>query len=217
MFWVLGFLHIPLMMYEPIETLRNITFFGQELIYEAPVGEEYIQTLRNVCMAGFVTVQIATYFLENVIPLITVRLQRRSREAQRRALGAAQRRILEICDEGQRSSYTTFDDWYDVTLFLGYGTVYSLLYPLGTFINWINNMVELRTDPAKIMRCFRRPSPRKMSDIGMWGKCMWAQVYMSAVQIALCMSFSTNMFERYTVDLGSTVAGTRTLGFVAVR
>lgn len=43
-----------------------------------------------------------------------------------------------------------FGDYYDSVLFLGYGVVYSLLWPLAPLVNYANNMVETRADFSKV-------------------------------------------------------------------
>ena len=58
-FWILGFVHIPLLMYTPIEQLRQIKVFGWQLFYTEVQDDRYLQSLRNVCVTGFVVVQVA--------------------------------------------------------------------------------------------------------------------------------------------------------------
>lgn len=95
-----------------------------------------------------------------------------------------------------------FGDYYDSVLFLGYGVVYSLLWPLAPLVNYANNMVELRADFTKVVSIFRRPTPRKVATIGMWESCLWFQTFTSVVQLAIVSAFSTRMYDQYMSNAG---------------
>lgn len=202
MFWILSFYHIPLAMYSSFEELQRVSVAGVRLFYKEHQLDVYLEQLTAVCVAAIVTVQLLTYLLENVLPLVLKRSADKKLARQRVGKTARERFLLELLDEAGRASFGMFDDWYDVTLFLSYGVVYSLLWPLAPMVNYVNNMVETRTDLEKILNVHRRPTPRKVNNIGMWEACMTFQSFTNVVQISFVAAFSSRRFDYYFESLG---------------
>jgi len=202
MFWILGLYHIPLATYSSFEELSDVSIVGVRLFYKPGQLSVYQEQLTSVCVAAIVTVQLLTFLLENVLPFIIKHYSRKGTRKWRASLSPRERFLQAVCEEGEREKFDLFGDYYDSVLFLGYGVVYSLLWPLAPLVNYANNMVELRADLSKVVEILRRPTPRKTATIGMWESCMWFQTFTSVVQLALVSAFSTPLYDDYMRAVG---------------
>jgi len=202
MFWILGLYHIPLAMYTAFEDLSGITVSGVRLYYKEHQLDTYMDQLAAVCFTAICVVQVLTYGLENILPFVIKNASTKAKAKARTGLSAREKHIQEVCDEAERGGFSLFEDWYDVTLFLSYGTVYSLLFPLAPIVNYINNVIEQRTDLTKVIEISRRPNCRKVNNIGMWESCMTFQSYANVAQIALVGVISSYRFDYYLEGLG---------------
>ena len=144
--------------------------------------------------------QVLTYGLENILPFVIKNASTKAKAKARTGLSAREKHIQEVCDEAERGGFSLFEDWYDVTLFLSYGTVYSLLFPLAPIVNYINNVIEQRTDLTKVIEISRRPNCRKVNNIGMWESCMTFQSYANVAQIALVGVISSYVRDGVTLE-----------------
>ncbi len=96
--------------------------------------------------------------------------------------------------EGQAYPYDTFWDMYDLVLYTGYASVMPLVQPLTPILFWLNNLLEVRTDIAKI-GTYQRPVPETRRDLGEWEKCLWFQLHAAVLQVSLFTVFSTQALE----------------------
>jgi len=204
LFWILGLYHIPFAMYSSFEELQQVEVAGVRLFYKEDQLDVYLDQITAISFTALIVVQTLTYFLENVLPFILKSQADKANAKERIDQSPRARFLLELCDEADRGGFGLFDDWYDLTLFLSYGTVYSLLWPLAPIVNYVNNVVETRTDLTKVIEISRRPVPRKVNNIGMWEKCMGFQCYANVVQIALVAAFSSRRFDYYLEHVGLT-------------
>jgi len=195
MFWILGLYHIPLATYWSFDELTEISVAGVRLFYLPDQLDTYMEQLSTVCITAIILVQLLTLLLENVVPFVIKHYVQKARAPTRALLSPRARFLQEVCDEAERDSFDLFGDYYDCILFLGYGTIYSLLWPLAPLVNWANNMLETRHDVTKFTDIFRRPVPRKVGNIGMWEKCAWFQCYTTVVQISLVAAFGTRLLD----------------------
>lgn len=62
----------------------------------------------------------------------------------------------------------TFEDMSELTIQMGYTTMFVAAFPLATLLSFINNYVEIRVDAWKLCHIYRRPEPRSCEDIGTW-------------------------------------------------
>ena len=202
MFWILSLYHIPLAMYTAFEDLSGISVAGVRLYYKEHQLDAYMDQLAAVCFTAIVVVQVLTYGLENILPFVLKNAETKKKTKERAGLSPHEIHLQKVCDEAERGGFGLFEDWYDVTLFLSYGTVYSLLFPLAPMVNYINNVIEQRTDLSKMIEISRRPDSRKVNNIGMWESCMVFQSYANVLQIALVGVISSYRFDFYLEGLG---------------
>lgn len=50
----------------------------------------------------------------------------------------------------------------------GFVTIFVAAFPLAPLFALINNVLEMRLDAKKLLTCYRRPVPQRVSDIGVW-------------------------------------------------
>ena len=55
----------------------------------------------------------------------------------------------------------------------GFVSLFSAAFPLCALLALLNNIIEIRSDASKLLRCHQRPIPRSAEDIGSW--CLHAQ------------------------------------------
>jgi len=75
------------------------------------------------------------------------------------------------CYENQISQPTynsTRDDFNQLAIQFGFIVQFAVVWPLGTLVAFIVNLIQCRTDAAKIMNLFRRPHYRNTNSIGHW-------------------------------------------------
>ncbi|KAF2351044.1 Anoctamin [Trinorchestia longiramus] len=85
------------------------------------------------------------------------------------ALDSKDPRIEQSTEEGELDIYEdTYDDYLELFLQFGYVFLFSSVYPMAAFWALLNNVLELKTDAFKLCRVFRRPSIKKVANIGVW-------------------------------------------------
>eukprot|EP00455_Lapot_gusevi_P023464 TRINITY_DN2438_c0_g1_i2.p1 TRINITY_DN2438_c0_g1~~TRINITY_DN2438_c0_g1_i2.p1 ORF type:complete len:177 (-),score=61.83 TRINITY_DN2438_c0_g1_i2:157-687(-) len=82
----------------------------------------------------------------------------------------------------------------------GYITMFSVVWPLIPFFGWLNNIFEIRGDAFKIFYQYRRPLPRRASDIGTWFHCLRSVAILSVMMNAVLICLSTGHLEYYYSD-----------------
>jgi hypothetical protein len=63
----------------------------------------------------------------------------------------------------------------------GFITLFVVAFPLAPVFALTNNIFEMRLDAAKFLKHYRRPVPRRASDIGIWGKILDALARISVM------------------------------------
>ncbi|XP_030753800.1 anoctamin-10 [Sitophilus oryzae] len=78
-------------------------------------------------------------------------------------------RISQAENEGNMEEYQdTFDDYLELYIQFGYVFLFSSVYPIAALWALINNVLEIRADAYKICKLYRRPTARRVKDIGAW-------------------------------------------------
>lgn len=73
-------------------------------------------------------------------------------------------------------------------------TLFVVAFPLGPFFALVNNIFELRLDARKFLLYYKRPVPRRVSDIGIWLGVMSMLGRLSVITTAF---ISMSMSKRY--------------------
>jgi anoctamin-1 len=66
------------------------------------------------------------------------------------------------------STMGLFQEYLEMVLQFGFCTLFVIAFPLGPLFALVNNIFELRFDAKKFLVYYRRPVPRRQSDIGIW-------------------------------------------------
>ena len=152
--------------------------------------------LRNQVIALTVTGQISDFFDENIVPLLKHKLSDWYRE-YRRAYGKgamllkmvdddpAEAPFLRRCrTEATLPPYNVQEDVAELVLQFGYLALFSPVWPLISLGFLINNWIELRSDFAKIILEFQRPSPTRSDGIGPWVTALEALTLLGSITTA---------------------------------
>jgi len=223
-YWLLGLVHIPLIRYYAQsdgsiseDLVSRMTFFGVKLFTGSTTVEEWVLSFESAVTFQTMATNFGMLAIENLLPVLGVWASRRRwlrhlRAARKRAswpllreallgdrrderLWATVEQVRQVLWEGNREPYDTFWDLYDTVLYLGYTSVLPLLFPPTPLLILLNNMLEVRTDIAKVGTC-QRPVPRAAADLGEWEKCLWFQNYAAVLQVALFTTLSTETLEK---------------------
>lgn len=85
-----------------------------------------------------------------------------------------------------------FQEYLEMVLQFGFCTLFVISFPLAPLFALINNIFELRLDARKFLVYYRRPVPRRQSDIGIW---------LSVMHILGKISIITTAFISELVDI----------------
>ena len=73
----------------------------------------------------------------------------------------------------------TYNDYLEIMIQIGYVNLFSVSFPLAPLLAFINNILELKVDQAKIMYFTRRPTPQGAQNIGIWKQILQALTLLS--------------------------------------
>ncbi|XP_070498567.1 anoctamin-2 isoform X2 [Chironomus tepperi] len=93
-----------------------------------------------------------------------------------------------------------FQEYLEMVLQFGFCTLFVISFPLAPLFALINNIFELRLDAKKFLVYYRRPVPRRQSDIGIWLTVMRMLGKISVLTTAFIIAFSTSFIPRLVHD-----------------
>ncbi|XP_033214628.1 anoctamin-5-like [Belonocnema kinseyi] len=89
-----------------------------------------------------------------------------------------------------------YDEYLEMVIQFGFITVFVVAFPLAPFFALANNVLEMRLDATKFLRHYRRPVPRRVTDIGIWARILDALARISVMTNAFIIAFSSNLIPR---------------------
>jgi len=90
----------------------------------------------------------------------------------------------------------TFNDYNELVIQFGYVVIFGLALPLGAFLCWCNNCIEIRSDGFKLVNVYQRPFYRGAQDIGTWFQILQGIVVIGVLVNCCMMAFTSNIFLR---------------------
>jgi len=164
---VVGWAYIPFS--KQFISLLKLTPLGS-LITDIPLPgpERLVGNYVYVILTG----QVLNLFQETIIPYV-------SRKITGAAIGAISSKdkdenkdadpiVEQIEKEMELPIYDVNDDYSEMVVQFGYVSLFSIVWPLGAVISFINNWIELRSDAVKMCINYRRPYPQRSENIGPW-------------------------------------------------
>lgn len=94
-----------------------------------------------------------------------------------------------------------FDDFLEMTIQLGYMSLFAGVFPLAPFLSFFTNLVELRSDATKLAWVVRKPRVARVADIGVWETLTTAIAWASILTNVLVFGFVSEQFAQLTPDL----------------
>jgi len=215
---IIGFVHIPLVeTYEGDLTEVVFPIWGRLFRTNDHDADYWMAKHDSTIIAMLSTNQIAGLLAENVAPIVVVWYLHRNLRAHRAKLAKRREQqqgspgggtggggdptdplralSMQAVDEWWLLGYSTQDDYYDTTLFIGYIATYTVIWPVTPLMCWVNNHVELRTDLIKINKAWRRNVPRRVTGIGSWQPALGISIGLSTFLVVAFATISTRHAE----------------------
>jgi hypothetical protein len=89
--------------------------------------------------------------------------------------------LEQVRQEASRPEYNIYSDYSEMVVQFGYTVMWSPIWPLTPVCAFINNIVELRADAAKLCRNMRRPVPARQDSIGPWTDHLWLLAWLGSL------------------------------------
>ncbi|GAO19187.1 hypothetical protein UVI_02063570 [Ustilaginoidea virens] len=162
---------------QPLQRILPASF-ADKLVFRAFRADA--DRLRNQVIALTVTGQLSDFFEENILPLIKYKLSDWYRDYRRAYTKGTMLLTLtsddpdeasflkRVRNQATRSKYNVQDDIAEIVLQFGYLALFSPVWPLISMGFLVNNLIELRSDFAKICFEHQRPAPTRSDGIGPW-------------------------------------------------
>jgi len=105
-----------------------------------------------------------------------------------------------LTSEADLEEYDTFDDYIEMLIQFGYVTLFASAYPLAAFIAIGANFIEIRTDLWKLSHLFRRMTPVRANDIGMWKLSLKSFAWLAASSNLIIFAFTSSQLRQWLPD-----------------
>lgn len=103
----------------------------------------------------------------------------------------------QILRDMDKDEYAAFDDYIEIVIQFGYGTLFASAYPLASVVSIFANWVEMRSDCYKMAHLCQRATVIRSSGLGMWRNLMASIIWMSALTNCLIVGFSSDQLMHY--------------------
>lgn len=163
--------------------------------------------LRNEVIALTLTGQLSSFFEENILPLLkhylagVYRSYKRvySKHAMLLTLvedDPEETKFLEsVRNQTTLEEYNVHEDMAELVLQFGYLALFSPVWPLIPFGFLVNNVIELRSDFAKICIEHQRPAPVRADGVGPWAMSLEILTWVGSISTAAIVHlFGTDTF-----------------------
>jgi len=117
------------------------------------------------------TGQVLNLFQETIIPYITRKITGAAVDVINKNKDDEKHDdpiVKQIEKEMELPIYDVNDDYSEMVVQFGYVSLFSIVWPLGSLISFVNNWIELRSDAVKMCINYRRPYPQRSENIGPW-------------------------------------------------
>jgi hypothetical protein len=92
-------------------------------------------------------------------------------------------------------------EYSELSIQLGYVTLFVVACPIAPFLAYICNVVEIRSDGYKLLRLHRRPIPLPCEDIGSWATIFQLMAIIACVTNSGILCFTMQLFETSNASL----------------
>ncbi|ORY86788.1 calcium-activated chloride channel-domain-containing protein [Protomyces lactucae-debilis] len=147
--------------------------------------------IRNQLFYFAVTAQIVNLATEFLVPLATRLIKGEAQHLRESFTGKSRYKpqdlpeesafLEQVRQESARPEYNIYSDYSEMVIQFGYTVMWSPIWPLTPVCAFINNVVELRADAAKLCRNMRRPVPARQDSIGPWTDHLWLLTWLGSL------------------------------------
>ncbi|RVE52062.1 hypothetical protein evm_003340 [Chilo suppressalis] len=89
-----------------------------------------------------------------------------------------------------------FPEYLEMVLQYGFVTIFVAAFPLAPLFALINNVLEMRLDARKLLACYRRPVPQRVTDIGVWYRILDSIGKLSVITNGFIIAFTSEFIPR---------------------
>ncbi|KAI5635837.1 calcium-activated chloride channel domain-containing protein [Phthorimaea operculella] len=89
-----------------------------------------------------------------------------------------------------------FPEYLEMVLQYGFVTIFVAAFPLAPLFALVNNVLEMRLDAKKFLRCYRRPVPQRVNDIGVWYRILDSIGKLSIITNGFIIAFTSEFIPR---------------------
>eukprot|EP01006_Ploeotia_vitrea_P023865 TRINITY_DN56540_c0_g1_i1.p1 TRINITY_DN56540_c0_g1~~TRINITY_DN56540_c0_g1_i1.p1 ORF type:complete len:817 (+),score=11.06 TRINITY_DN56540_c0_g1_i1:27-2477(+) len=115
--------------------------------------------------------------------------------------------------------YTAYEEHLEITIQYGLMCMFSLVAPWGPLACCFWNLVELRLDALKLLRCCRRPFATPVANMKTWNWYLLVLTYASILTGSYIVCFMTNALQALGLSCKNTESEflTRVIAFVSIQ
>jgi hypothetical protein len=129
------------------------------------------ERLVSIYVYFILTSQVFNLFQETIFPYITRKITGAAFDVRSKDKDEDKNKdpiVRQIEKEMELPIYDVSDDYSEMVVQFGYVSLFSIVWPIGSLISFINNWIELRSDAIKMCINYRRPFPQRTENIGPW-------------------------------------------------
>lgn len=142
--------------------------------------------LRLELMALFTTDSVRRIATELLLPWLQARL------AGPKVAGADKSVAADAAEAAAAADYEPFDDYLEICVTFGYVTMFASAFPLASALAILASLVELRSDAVKIAHVVRKPTPRGVSNIGLFSSVLKCQAMLAILTNCYIVGFASD-------------------------
>lgn len=134
--------------------------------------------IRNQLFYFAVTAQVVNLFMAYVLPIVLRMVKGEAKGLQAKITGQNTYKPIDrpeeatflekVRYESTLPEYDGYGDYAEMVIQFGYSVMFAPIWPLTPVCAFLNDIVELRTDAAKLCQNMRRPVPMRADSIGPW-------------------------------------------------
>lgn len=183
--------------------------------------------LESVLTALVITKATVQQAMELGIPALSYRMKKWKEQREGRSTDSSELEHLvssvdaededdDAVEESKMAPYpATLDDYEEIVIQHGLLVLFGLAFPLSALINFLNNVVECRTDTYKMLMLAQRTNSANAADIGGWKEMLDFLTTLSIITNAGLLTITSLSLQKALPNfIGDTAENHRVLSFL---
>jgi len=148
--------------------MDHITLFGYKPICEAAkdTPESCMTEVGSLILYTMISATVVGNSLEVLLPFLLHKreMKNRTKAFEKDGFKPSKHELESLMEE----LTPIFDEYNEIAIQYGYVLLFACAFPLGPFLAYLNNIIEVHSDAYKMVDIHRRPFYRGAQDIGTW-------------------------------------------------